>query len=886
MSELQRKTTPADVSEFERERLRFLLDGDDAATILTEINPSLAWLPLLAETKVFQNNSVLPLWVEKNFGSLDAVRDVVENLRFFNAESGRILKYRLQAQRERITPLLTKSWELIVRHIENEQQGRTQNQWFELLPRIKQGDLSTELLSRIVRILTPKLFVEKRYGWYDEADSKVEKPTDLLSIKYRVEDGVGEDDFFSAWPKDAPIETKDFLVRALTSALSAALADAIEVGVEIPNGLGITDIDVPSVAAHKQNSYHDGFLPVVRIIAELWSTIAQRDAGRAKRILEEWIRSEFRLIRRIALYAAADQNVDANFASDLLLSIPQGELFLTNSEVEVHRLIRARWTELPPHERRQIEARLIEGPPRDWFQTYADYKRALDRRRFIMLLDIESSDAPLGNDATQLLADIRRRHPDWTDVPSERAGFAIWQGEATNVVGKPDRLESIPSDQLLKAAKATAIESELLQGDAWQAFCQSHPLAALDGIEAASNEEKWEEWAWRPLLWAATDIPNTDVLNRIGTLLGQWPAPKPFANVANGAAYWMDHVAEKLEAPTLWKLWDLIELRSPRRSEANGDIFTTALNDPAGHLASVLLKRTEKPKGVIELGKSLRDRYVKLIEKRDFFALLAMVRISAAISFLFERAPSWTTAHILPSYEWTLPEAAAMWSARKYSNHIGSKQLFLRTKTAFLELFVQPNVPDEDIRVFSGWLAIILIANQAGRTDYSLAATEVRSVLRKSSSTSLGSFAHQLAIEMESVKESEKLTAWHNVVGPVFQRAWPLDVELQTPRATFKLVQLLLATGSAFGDAARAIIPFLRTEDAGAHSSLFSISEAPPALYAVAPKEMINLLVAVAGDSPNRSQYGMNKALDKVRHAAPELEQTNLFRKLEAQASY
>jgi hypothetical protein len=179
-----------------------------------------------------------------------------------------------------------------------------------------------------------------------------------------------------------------------------------------------------------------------------------------------------------------------------------------------------------------------------------------------------------------------------------------------------------------------------------------------------------------------------------------------------------------------------------------------------------------------------------LLEASDISARLARVRISAAVSFLFERAPIWTEAHILPSYDWTSPDALAMWSARKYANYIGSAKLFALIKKPFLELFSRQDVPVEDIRVFSEWLAVLLVARQAGSTDYPLTTTEVRSVLRTSGNESLWSFAHRLATEMGSAKPAEQKSVWQTIVGPVFEGAWPLDAELQTPRATFKLVQL------------------------------------------------------------------------------------------------
>jgi hypothetical protein len=239
---------------------------------------------------------------------------------------------------------------------------------------------------------------------------------------------------------------------------------------------------------------------------------------------------------------------------------------------------------------------------------------------------------------------------------------------------------------------------------------------------------------------------------------------------------------------------------------------------------------------------------------------------------------------ILPSYDWASPDALAMWSARKYANHIGSPRLFSLTKKPFVELFSRREVATEDIRVFSDWLGIILVVNQAGKAEYPLTTTEVRSILRTSGNESLWSFAHRIAVEMESAKPEEKKSVWQDIVRPVFEGAWPLDAELQSPRTTFKLVQLLLATGEAFGAAAPIIIPFTRLEDTKAHSSVFSISEADPEIYGVAPDQMLSLLGAVAGDAPNQSLYSMNKALEKLQEKAPELTATKAFQKLKVQA--
>ena len=238
---------------------------------------------------------------------------------------------------------------------------------------------------------------------------------------------------------------------------------------------------------------------------------------------------------------------------------------------------------------------------------------------------------------------------------------------------------------------------------------------------------------------------------------------------------------------------------------------------------------------------------------------------------------------MLPSFNWTSTDAPAMWSARKYSN-IGSHELFSLTKQPFLALFSRPDTPDDDLNAFSEWLVVILIANQSGTSNYDLTPNEVRSVLRHAGPSTLSSFASHLAMTLRSARAEDRAWVWKKSVGPVFEGAWPLDVELQTAEATRQLVEMLLATGSAFGEAATTILPFNRPEDPRQYMSVYSISEANAELYGVAPEKMLDLLSAVAGGAADRTIYGLDKALDKLKEKAPQLVKEKKFQKLAAQA--
>jgi hypothetical protein len=883
-----RKKTPGDVTDLEREQLRFFLARDDLAATLAELNPSLAWLPMLAEMKLIKAENQLVPWIEKNFADADAVREVVANIQFFGPETANILQSRLDGT-EGLRPLLLKCWRLMIRHMRTAKRGVLRSDWFSIAPRIKRGERSIELLEQIADVLRPKPRVGKRLSWYDEEGRPApERPSDLISIDYEIDDAVTERWFLSAWPENAPVGIDDKLLKLLTQNLSAALEDAIEAGVESDRGYSISDTDVPSVARHQQNAYRSGFLPIVCVMAELWTRLSQKDAHSALEFVDLWKGSPFRLVRRLGLFAAADQAVAADKAADVLLSLPQAELFLTNSSVEVHRLVRTRWREFPNEKWQAIEHRIMDGPPSNWFREGADKERIIDNCRFNLLASIQQYGVTLSAGAQAVLDDIRKRWPQWEPRPQKQAGFHIWHEGPRPITGDSEKLKNVPDDQLVDEATKVADTADLLDGDSWQALCRSNPQRALRGLEAQTKAGKWPVSAWERFLWAGQNIQNTDSSTRVARLLLDWPKEQ-FSGVVSAASWWVNHNAKTLEDDLLWPLWDRIEATARQEKQEpkirDSDALTDAMNAPGGHLAEVLLKKLTSDQDSQELSGGMRERFDKLIGAPGRFGMLARVRLAAEVSFLFERAPAWTKQKIVPLFDWSSPDASAAWSARQYSNYIGSPELFALTKQAFLDLFARTNVPDEDLRTFAEWLTTIMVANQSGAAEYPLTAMEARSALRQAGVRSLLSVGHRLAIELEQAKQEEKISKWRTVVGPVFQSVWPLDVELQTSTSTFKLVQILLGSGNAFPEAAGVILPFIRPENPSDQTAVFSISESDDILYSSCPERMLDLLSAVVGDVPAKSVYGLGKALDRLRAHAPQLADRKKFQKLLSFAS-
>lgn len=566
----RRKKTPRDASEFEREQLRFFLMRDDITATLAEINPSIAWLPWLAETKLLQPSTQLAPWIEKNFVEPDGIRDVAANIRYFDADTAELLEFRLNRQLDALSPLLIKCWRLIIRHIRSVRRGVLASEWFAIAPRVKRGEQSPEVLDGLSEALKPKLNIGKRIAWGEERRDPPQAPTDLMSIDYEIEDGLSEEEVLSVWPRYVPPEMEDRLLRTLTTALGAALADAIDAGVESNEGYGVSDTDVPSVAAHRQNAYRTGFQPIVRVMAEIWTRLAIKDAGLALQIVELWRQSSFRLMRRLLLFAAANPVVPASTVAGILMALPQGELFLTNSTVEVYRLLHQRWRDLTPEQRQAIEERITDGPPTDWFREEAETDRIIDRCQFDLLGDLQRAKLDLTEKSKALFKRIAERWPKWQLPPAEQAGFHIWHEGASGIVGDPDKLKGITDDELVAAGEKAAAQADFLEGDAWQALCQSDPPRALRGLEAQANKRLWAASAWDRFLWAAQKIEDPEGNAKIARLLLDAP-DEPFAKMASSASWWLNEKARTLDDRLLWPLWDRIADSVPRNVEEAED---------------------------------------------------------------------------------------------------------------------------------------------------------------------------------------------------------------------------------------------------------------------------------------------------------------------------
>jgi hypothetical protein len=293
-------------------------------------------------------------------------------------------------------------------------------------------------------------------------------------------------------------------------------------------------------------------------MAEIWTRLAVKSSAKARVMAEGWRDSPFRLMWRLALFAAVNPTLPADFAANALVALPLRELFLSGSSVEIHRLIRARWGEFQKPKQNKILRRLREGPLRTWFREGSDIDRAVDHSRYEILSLMAHDGFDIGAAGRTLLANISVRYPEWKPKPPEQAGFHVWHESGwRDVVGDADKLKNVPDSKLVSEAKKVAANADFRDGDNWQAICLSDPDRALRGLDAAARGGDWTVGFWEQLLWSRSAYADSGTETRIAQLLLEWSAGI-FAPVSAAASSWLNDHAKTLPNELLWPLWDRI----------------------------------------------------------------------------------------------------------------------------------------------------------------------------------------------------------------------------------------------------------------------------------------------------------------------------------------
>jgi SIR2-like domain len=641
---------PDDLDEQAITAAVLLLGHGDASQLLGELSSDAAWLTELVKRRVFDREHARPgPWMASRIDDPEMIR-ACAGLRRLDDQSRWLIERAIEAPEAKLSAVRKKAWRLLLRSKVAEHRSNLHAPWFDALRRIQAGEIDYEARQFVTKEVRPSLVITKPTRWpgRSEAAHDPELISQLVHIDYRCGDYSRADEILAAWPQH--LDEEIALFRSVYRTLAEALEDAADAG--FLEGWDRASGDVPSVARHAQNAHRTRFYPITRVLADLWTRIAEKDPDQGRALALGWAETPFLLLTRLHLHALASREVfPAREAANAVRFLNNKFFWARGARVEIMRLITSRWTEFSDEDRGALEMRICEGVPREILRADADdddeWASVSDSEVFKRLNRITAAGGVLSANSLAAIDSISQRHPQWVASPGDRDDFPVWFESGSGPHAHPDLLSRIADDRLVEEAMRLQAERYFTEGDLWGVFCQADPDRALRGLRARAELGDWDAKAWEGLLWAAHQKGKDQFQRELADALLQAPNPAVGSFLAAAVA-WLQERREVLSDPDqtgglrYFGLWDkLADLaysvaENDDAEESDQDLVSISWSAPGGKLAWTLWETlySSEPKPGCGLGPEFRPRFDRAVDARDNPGLLARVALSQRLAYL------------------------------------------------------------------------------------------------------------------------------------------------------------------------------------------------------------------------------------------------------------
>lgn len=892
----------ADLSDWEREQARWILGHQDAIVVLSQLPFSPDWIAYAREQKLFAADSKsdwsLCTWAARHLDSADAFIETLKSLPTIGNRAVNIIDRALEAKDRKPIPVhLEKAWRLLSTAV---RQPKTLDRWmhYAAFARIKAKSATGDDLREIVRIFTPQLSLRPAsYAYPDEAETL----SSLCRIEFETTNHPTFDEFLKELPSDSPDLTA--LLHLASGAMFDVLLLARDANVA-STAYDLTIYDVPSIYDHVQNEHHSGFLPIVRLCAELWLRTLLAAPAAARAISDVWKHGGFGLTTRLWLFGLHnDHAVKDDQIVDALLGLPQANFWAHRKEVM--ELLRDRTRNASPKSLDRLVTRIAEGPAPTGDRDLDEQQAVKDAYCWVYLSALEFGVAALPAQARLLLDQINERK-NWSARSLEESDyFWMWaHGVRNGPIGDPEPIAEAPTQRRIEVAFNLERTDHFNQMDAWSVYCRHDPEGALEASIAAANVVEHSE-RWRDVLWAISSVGDQkpEAKERGSTLCVKAITtlrPTPIDDLANLTHPLVElfEYSTRVEAPLPEDTWEWLwrcsvgherEVRPfSQDKEAGYELISQAINSPSGKLARLVINRfgpdwKDQPEAERQL---ITQRFEQMLASASNAGTLSRAVIVEFINWLNITLPDLVDRHILPALNADTNEGFALRSVLVgLSRGHGAT---LRKKLATPTLRAIQEFRGKGPTAENTASRLLLLARDdlksAAGVPVVLAPGEARSVLASATPEVRAAAAEVLADWIEDRNGPHPHEAWRDDLSKIFGSVWPADKKSLTTAASISLSKLALSAGEAFPEALDAILPYIKPIRDDWPSLYFAAREEAAPTIQRHPRQTLSLLWALLKPADYGQSNELTKVLDRIQAADASLERDRRFQLLEARA--
>jgi hypothetical protein len=817
---------------------------------------------------------------------------------------------------------------------------------YEIQKRLKAGDRSGAIISKIVDLVAPRLKVGPFESWQWRVSEKTRRPKSvdqLVSARLTSGELIHPDKLGLAQVTDL----------SFLKALGCSLESAIDRGLEIARRLGwdgthrlwplgdlgrvqYLDADTGAVRERDPDVYHRGIAPSTKLLFAVVSRISELDSNDALPFLKRWRVAASPV--HIRLWAAAAQNprlVSPDEVAAFINGLDDRCFWNLHAFPEIAELRALRFSDLNVESQRVVVRRVRKGPPRGWLKPgRAATKEALLYWTVRELRRIEVAGGVLPS-----------RERKWLNAN----------------IGRFSQLSSMSIDE----GYSELVELHAGRSDVDAQYYNLSGIARLRGLETAlsNHESDWYDrpgeranrWLRQPnnIQSVLNDLTNApgggddfpQVWNRIGWMhlptndtaisaserdlqgeadrvlqLIDQLLPSTLAAAIEGLSAWLDQWRQQVVAspsgPSVWfRMWPLAVEATNAKPETGdetdlnvavnpgdgdgGPMDLDVLNTSAGKLVGVFLAACpslrDAPAPFADDG-DLRQMREMVINAPGRSGHIARHRMIESLTYFLNADREWAQRNLVSPLLTDQTETLALW--RAVARGPRGRAILRIIGNAMSEKANDRRLGRETQRSLVFSLIIECLYAFKESRDPAVRYERIQQMLRSLddevrafAANSLQQFIRELSAADGSAAAQRAADLFRSTAAPFLQQVWPQERSLVTPGVSSAFADLPAASGEAFADAVQAIERFLVPFECW---SMFQygferdsdgtkkIAAIDNPIKAAALLKLLNLTIGSSEGSV--IPYDLTEALDQIRSVAPPLTNDPIYRRLSTAA--
>jgi hypothetical protein len=235
-------------------------------------------------------------------------------------------------------PLMQTLWRLLLT-------GRVKSPWRDLdlynwADRVKRDGLTATLRLELRELLSPKVILKKPFDWGEEAEES-EEPTRIKQV-VDWELVLAADHVHSSF-QEIGDERWQKTVATLLDDFQQLVRDALDLLHELGDADEESDrsyLGLPSIVPHWQNRGFRDWVTLIELLRDAWLAMRRENPEQARRIAVMWFDMPYPTFKRLALFAASQDNtVDSEQWVKWLVSNDARWLWSSDTKRETMRLL-------------------------------------------------------------------------------------------------------------------------------------------------------------------------------------------------------------------------------------------------------------------------------------------------------------------------------------------------------------------------------------------------------------------------------------------------------------------------------------------------------------------------------------------------------------------